>query len=144
MFAGVRWNTVIVQWDCSFIREVPFFFGDENMRKRPLRIIVPVTAEEKETITQNAHAAGTTNVSAYARKMLIDGYIIRADMSEIKKLAQELGYLSRNINQIAKRANETRSIYKDDIKDLQRDYASVKNEILKFLLRSGEKIVGNR
>lgn len=30
------------------------------MRKRPLRIIVPVTAEEKETITQNAHAAGTT------------------------------------------------------------------------------------
>ncbi len=113
------------------------------MRKRPLRIIVPVTAEEKETITQNAHAAGTTNVSAYARKMLIDGYIIRADMSEIKRLAQELGYLSRSINQIAKRANETRSIYKDDIKDLQRDYASVKNEILKFLLRSGEKIVGN-
>lgn len=113
------------------------------MRKRPLRIIVPVTAEEKETITQNAHAAGTTNVSAYARKMLIDGFIIRADMSEIKRLAQELGYLSRNINQIAKRANETRNIYKDDIKDLQRDYASVKNEILKFLLRSGEKIVGN-
>lgn len=114
------------------------------MRKRPLRIIVPVTLEEKESIIQNAYAAGTRNISAYARKMLIDGYIIRADMSEVKKLAQELGYLSRNINQVAKRVNETRSIYADDIKDLQRDYAIVKNEILKFLLKSGEKIVGNR
>lgn len=112
-------------------------------RKRAVQIIVRVTPEEKEIITQNAYAAGTRNVSAYARKMLIDGYIIRADMREVKKLAQELGYLTRNINQVAKRVNETRSIYEDDIRDLQRDYAIVKNEILKFLLRSGEKIVGD-
>ena len=112
------------------------------MRKRQLRIIVTVTTEEKNRIKENARKAGTTNVPAFARKMLTDGYVIRTDFSEIKKLTQQLGYLSRNINQIALRANETRSIYEDDIKDLRRDYNDVKKKIVDYLSEATKKIHG--
>ena len=49
---------------------------------------------------------GTENFGAYARKMLIDGYIIVVDYTEQKKLAAEINKIGVNINQIAKKYNE--------------------------------------
>ena len=49
---------------------------------------------------------GTKNFGAYARKMLIDGYIIVVDYTEQKKLAAEINKIGVNINQIAKKYNE--------------------------------------
>ena len=78
---------------------------------------------------------GTTNFSAYARKMLIDGYVIKRDFSELKSLTKELANLARNINQIALRVNETRNIYAEDVKDLQNDYANVKRAVSERLVK---------
>ena len=61
---------------------------------------------------------GTGNFGAYARKMLIDGYVIKKDYSEIKKLTAELGKIGSNINQLAKRANESRNVDADDIRNM--------------------------
>ena len=62
----------------------------------------------------------TINLSAYARKMLIDGYIILLEMSEIKAHTTQLQKIGLNINQIAKRINETGRIYTDDMDELKR------------------------
>ncbi len=78
---------------------------------------------------------GTTNFSIYARKMLIDGYVIKRDFSELKSLTHELANLARSINQIALRVNETRSIYEQDIKDLQNYYSDVKRACSERLVK---------
>ena len=65
---------------------------------------------------------GVTSMGAYARKMMIDGYHINVDLSDVRELVSLLRRCSNNLNQIAKRANETRSIYEVDIEDLRCQY----------------------
>ena len=57
-------------------------------------------------------------MSAYLRKMAIDGYVLRLDLPELKEMVSLLRRCSNNLNQIAKRANETGRIYTEDLEDL--------------------------
>jgi hypothetical protein len=75
---------------------------------------------------------GTDNMGAYLRKMAIDGYVIKKDYGEIKKLNFEINKIGTNINQIAKKANETSSIYRSDI-----EYLKTRMDELWQLLKSG-------
>ena len=43
----------------------------------------------------------------------------------LKELVRLMHIIANNVNQIARRANETRSIYAEDIQDLQQDYSQV-------------------
>lgn len=117
--------------------------GEQKKRRRAVQIIVRVTPEEKAEILKNMESVGISNLSVYARKMMLDGQVIHADFTEIKELSRQLGYLARNINQIALRANETRNLYKSDVEDLQRDYAAVKDEILTYLTKAVKSVSGN-
>lgn len=117
--------------------------GEQKKRKRAVQIIVRVTQEEKAEILKNMESVGISNLSVYARKMMLDGQVIHADFTEIKELNRQLGYLARNINQIALRANETRNLYKSDVEDLQRDYAAVKDEILTYLTKAVKSVSGD-
>lgn len=117
--------------------------GEQKKRKRAVQIIVRVTPEEKTEILKNMESVGISNLSVYARKMMLDGQVIHADFTEIKELSRQLGYLARNINQIALRANETRNLYKSDVEDLQRDYAAVKDEILTYLTKAVKSVSGD-
>ena len=40
------------------------------------------------------------NFGAYARKMLIDGYVVKTDYTTIKNLIKEINKIGVNINQI--------------------------------------------
>ena len=51
--------------------------------------------------------------------MALNGYCINLDLTDVKELVSLLRRCSNNLNQYAKRANETGSIYLDDIKDVQ-------------------------
>ena len=117
--------------------------GEQKKRKRAVQIIVRVTQEEKAEILKNMESVGISNLSVYARKMMLDGQVIHADFTEIKEVSRQLGYLARNINQIALRANETRNLYKSDVEDLQRDYAAVKDEILTYLTKAVKSVSGD-
>ncbi len=108
-------------------------------RKRAVQLHVHVSEEEAALIKEKMLQAGTTNFSLYARKMLVDGYIIKRDFSELKLLTKELSNLARNINQIALRANETRNIYEQDIKDLQAYYYNVKRAVTERLVKMIEE-----
>lgn len=104
-------------------------------RTRILRKEIKFTDEEMQLIEQKMLQAGTTNFSLYARKMLIDGYVIKHEYTEIKALTKELANLARNINQIVLRANETRNIYEQDLKDLQHFYYDVKRAVTERLVK---------
>lgn len=88
-------------------------------RKRNIVLRVPVTAEERVLIEQKMRQMGTGCFSVYARKMLIDGYVIKIDYSDVKALTAELQKIGTNINQIAKRANATGTLYAQDMEDIK-------------------------
>ena len=89
-------------------------------RKRNVQIIVRVTEEERALLEEKMKQIPTINLSAYAHKMLIDGYIILLDPSEIKAHTAQFQKIGVNVNQIARRINETGRIYADDMDELKR------------------------
>ena len=91
-------------------------------QKRDICIKVRLSESERGLIAEKMAAAGIRNREAYIRKMILDGYIVRLDLSDVRKMVQLLSNATSNLNQIAKRANETRSIFGSDIKDLQANY----------------------
>lgn len=58
----------------------------------------------------------TRNMAAYLQKMAIDGYVIQVEHSDVKAMTVEIQKIGININQIARRANVTGSVYQKDIK----------------------------
>ena len=88
-------------------------------RTRPVRIEFRVTEQERQLIQKKMEQLGTKNMGAYLRKMAIDGYIIKVDYTEQKKLAAAVSRVAGNINQICRRINQTGHFYEDDIVDLK-------------------------
>ena len=88
-------------------------------RKRPIIMRLAVTEDEKKLIEEKMKILGTRNFGAYARKMLIDGYIIKVDYSEQRKLTAEVNKIGVNINQVCKRINETGRAFTEDVSELK-------------------------
>ena len=63
--------------------------------------------EEYNLILKNVVLSGSTNLSAFLRKMAIDGMVIKLDMPEIREILKLLRRTNANINQIAKHLYET-------------------------------------
>ena len=91
-------------------------------RKRDVHFHFLASPEEAELIRERMESTGMTSLGAYFRKMAISGYHINLDLSDVRELVSLLRRCSNNLNQIAKRANETRSIYEADIDDLRQRY----------------------
>ncbi|MCR5128047.1 MAG: MobC family plasmid mobilization relaxosome protein [Lachnospiraceae bacterium] len=89
------------------------------MARQDSMIYVRVTQEEWDAIHKRMEEAGMRNLSAYMRKMAMNGYLIHLDLSDVREVLRLLRISSNNLNQYAKRANETGSIYETDIKELQ-------------------------
>ncbi len=90
------------------------------MAKRDQDVHFLASKEEVERIHEKMDELGIRSMGAYLRKMALDGYCIRLDLQDVKALVSLLRICSNNLNQYAKRANETGSIYRADIEDLQK------------------------
>ena len=89
------------------------------MSKRTEELKIRISPEDKERIKLKMEDAGILTMSAYVRKMALDGICIRLDLKDVRQLVSMLQRCTNNLNQYAKRANETGSIYAADIEDLQ-------------------------
>ena len=76
-------------------------------RKRATQLIVRVTPEEKDHIYKKMELYGSSNFNTYARKMLIDGYVVKVDTAHFQELAHEVNKIGTNINQLTRIANTT-------------------------------------
>ena len=88
-------------------------------RTRPIRIEFCVSEQEKRLIQSKMAQLGTKNMGAYLRKMAIDGYIIKVDYTQQKKLAAAVSRVAANINHICRRINSTGHFYEDDVAELK-------------------------
>ena len=92
---------------------------------RTIPMYFKVSPEEKEIIDKKMELLGTHNQRAYLRKMAVDGYVVRVDMTDVKELAALLRTCSNNLNQIARRVNSTGNLYEEDIADLKTRYGEL-------------------
>ena len=91
---------------------------NEPNRVRKVQLNFRVTEREKALIEEKMLAFGTTNREAYLRKIAIDGMIVKLEVQELKEIVSLMRRTSNNVNQIARRLNETGRIYEADITDV--------------------------
>ena len=73
--------------------------------------------------------ANMSNQEAYLRQMALNGHILRVDMSEAREALRLLANATSNINQVAWRANENRSIYAADMIKLREEVSNMRSQV---------------
>lgn len=92
-------------------------------RERGRHLSFWVSDEEYAVIQEKKRVAEIQNMSDYLRKIAIDGYVIRLDIPELRDMLTNLHRSGANLNQLAKRVNETGRFYAADLEDLLQSQA---------------------
>ncbi len=103
--------------------------GNDNL------IHIRVTKEEWEKIHDRMKDAGIRNMSAFIRKMALDGYLVRLDLADVKEVLCLLRINSKNLNQYVKTANITGSIFLADILKIREQHKKLLDMMGKILER---------
>jgi len=93
--------------------------AEQKNRRRPIRVVFYLDESEQALLEEKMAEANIRNREAYIRKMILDGYVLKLDFSDVRRMVWLLSNATKNLNQIAKRANETRSVCADDVHALQ-------------------------
>lgn len=89
--------------------------------------------EEVDRIKERMEEAGIRSMTAYLLRMALNGFVIVMDLSDLKEILRLLQISGNNLNQYAKRANETGSIYREDIEELKNNQKEILQEMRKML-----------
>ena len=81
---------------------------------------VRFSPEEMRLVQEKMRQLGTSNFSAFMRKMAIDGYVVKLELPELRELVSLLRYSSNNLHQLTRRVHESGRIYDVDLEDIHR------------------------
>jgi len=96
-------------------------------------IYFKLSPKERELINRRMVQTKIKNMSAYIRKMCIDGLVVNLDVSAFDEIGRLLRITSNNVNQIAKQANINGEI-------VHKDIIIVKEQLHKIRLDFGEAL----
>ena len=101
----------------------------EVKRNRYIEKKIRLRPDENNYIKNKMDNAGRKNFNAFALEMLIQGQVNIVDFKSLSDLKIAIDRVGKNINQIAKKVNETGDVSKSDIDET------------KNLLKEIEKVV---
>ena len=78
-------------------------------------------------------AAAKVKTGTYIKKIAVNGEVNYYDIEAAAPLINGMRTINNNINQIARKANETNSIYADDIATMRGDVAELCRMLNQFL-----------
>ena len=107
------------------------------MKEYSKGIYVKFKPEEVEMIHDRMKEAGVQNMSAFIRKMVLNGYMIIPEWPELKGVLSLHSRISNNLNQYAKKANETGKLYEEDIAEIKK----MNNEQTELLKKALEVVI---
>ena len=87
--------------------------------RRDQQLHFRVSKVELERIRQMMESCGILSIGSYLRKMALDGYCLNLDLPQLRRMAYLLQNCSNNLNQVAKRANESGQFHAADLEDLR-------------------------
>ena len=88
-------------------------------RKRTNPVQFYLDDDEQYILDEKFRVSGMKSKSAFLRKLILYGYVYDVDYSYLRNYNTELGRISSNLNQIAKRINSTENIYKEDMDEVK-------------------------
>lgn len=89
-------------------------------RTRNNGIYLMLSDDELEILNKKYKLSGCKTLRQFIMKCLLEKDIFVLDMKVFKDMSTNIGRITSNVNQIAKRVNSTAVIYKDDINDLKK------------------------
>ena len=104
-------------------------------RKRDKQLKIWVSQEELDMIYEKMADFGTRHMGAFIRKLVIDGYVIKLEIPELKEIIRLLGPIGNNVNQMARKLNASGSIYREDIAEVNAKLDSIYKQLEKILKR---------
>ena len=112
----------------------------ENLskRKRNIRKEVYFTKEEYSQVQTVMDQMNAPTFQYYAKNQLVQGRLVQIDFSELKDLRVSINRIGANINQIAKHANENKSVDAEEVAKAL-SYLSDIKEMVAAKLSSSEK-----
>ena len=90
-------------------------------RARSNVLYLRLSDDEMRILNAKTKLSGMRNRSDFLRQLIIEELIYDVDYSYLRDYNAQLGKIGGNINQIAKRINETRSIYQSDIDEIKKE-----------------------
>ena len=96
-----------------------------------------LSRQEVEILHNRMKKAGVQNMSAYIRKMALNGYMIIPKWPDLNQVISLHSRISNNLNQYARKANETGKLYEEDIAEIK----EMHNEQTKFLKKTLEAVM---
>ena len=88
-------------------------------RKRTNPVQFYLDDDEQYILDEKFRVSGMKRKSAFLRKLILYGYVYDVDYSYLRNYNTELGRISSNLNQIAKRINSTGNIYQEDMDEVK-------------------------
>ena len=88
-------------------------------RKRTNPVQFYLDDDEQYILDEKFRVSGMKSKSAFLRKLILYGYVYDVDYSYLRNYNTELGRISSNLNQIAKRINSTGNIYQEDMDEVK-------------------------
>ena len=106
---------------------------------RPHNIHFMVSDEERDMINRRMEQSGIKNMRAYMLKMAVDGRIIHIELESVREMVRLLSNATKNINQIARRANSTGgNVYAADVEELRVRYEEIWEQMKVILQKLSE------
>ena len=93
---------------------------NETLRRKE----IVFTVEEWKEIEEKA-AACRLKTSTFIRAMSLNGEVYVVDLKELARLLNGMRIISSNVNQVARKANETNNIYAGDVEKLKGEVAEL-------------------
>ena len=112
----------------------------EVNRNRYIEKKIRLRPDENNYIKNKMDNAGRKNFNAFALEMLIQGQVNIVDFKSLSDLKIAIDRVGKNINQIAKKVNETGDVSKSDIDETKKllkeietvVYQSIQSEYKKY------------
>ena len=89
-------------------------------RTRKNGIYLMLSDDELEILNKKYKLSGCKTLRQFIMKCILEKDIFVLDMKVFKDMSTNIGRITSNVNQIAKRVNLTGIIYKDDMNDLRK------------------------
>ncbi len=94
-------------------------------RERKHELKVFLSDDEERILEGTMKLMKLPSKSFTIRKLIVESALYDVDFREFRDIGTQLARIGNNINQIAKRINETRSIYQTDIDEIKKEFKEI-------------------
>lgn len=87
-----------------------------------------MSEQDREYIQRRMAQTQIRNMSAYIRKMCIDGYVINLDMKQLDEVSRLLRITANNVNQLARHVNSGGQAYREDVAEVSAQLTGIREQ----------------